>query len=304
MTIVGFFDRHMGKILLALIVVSAAAAVVFTLDLRRTLGTDVSPPPPLPSAEAKGKAVDLPALQPKTHYALIARRNLFAFQEPPEGSRPVVEQKKPETPLNARLKGTIISPQGLSLAMIEDATQRKEDLYLVGDSIQDAKILRILPNQVVLQRGNREETLTLFTEGGAKGTAKPGASPVPTAQPQSSPAVAARAPAPGSPPVQQKGATQQIQTLMAQLRLRPHFQDGKPAGFVVGQVQKGGVFEASGLKEGDIITAVNDQEVKTPNQLLKAYRDVSEEKELWLDVLRGAAEETIEVNLEGVVSKD
>jgi general secretion pathway protein C len=91
---------------------------------------------------------------------------------------------------------------------------------------------------------------------------------------------------------------------MAQLRMRPHFQEGKPSGFVVGQVQKGGVFEAAGLKEGDIIIAINDQDVKTPNQLLKAYRDVSEDKELWLDVLRGGGEETIEVTLEGVVGKD
>ncbi len=295
----------MGKILLALIVVSTTAALVFALDLRRTLRTDSSPPAPMPSAEAKGKVVDLPSLQPKTHYALIGRRNLFAFQELPEGSRPAVEQKKPITPLNARLKGTIISPQGLSLAMIEDGTQRKEDLYLVGDTIQDAKIVKILSNQVVLQRGDREETLTLFSEGTGKGGSKPSAGSPPGSTPQPPAAGATKAAPPSIPPsAQQKGGAQQVQTLMAQLRMRPHFQDGKPAGFVVGQVQKGGVFETAGLKEGDVIVAINDQEVKTPNQLLKAYRDVSEEKELWLDVLRGGEEETIEVNLEGVVRKE
>jgi general secretion pathway protein C len=90
---------------------------------------------------------------------------------------------------------------------------------------------------------------------------------------------------------------------MAQLRLRPHFQDGKPAGFVVGQVQKGSMFDQAGLKEGDVVVAINDEEVKTPNQLLKAYKEVSQDKELWLDVLRDGQEENVEIDLEAAFSK-
>lgn len=92
---------------------------------------------------------------------------------------------------------------------------------------------------------------------------------------------------------------------MAQLRLRPHFREGKPAGFVVGQVQARSIFEEAGLQKGDIIVAINDEDVITPNQLLKAYREVAEDEMLWMDIIRnGEEEDTVEIDLEEIVPSE
>lgn len=294
--------RHMGRILVASMVLSGAGILFFGFSLLRTIKADISVPSPTSQPDGRGRVLEIPSLKPRDQYELVVRRNIFSLSEP----RPQAPQAPVETPLNVRLKGTVVSPGGLALAMVEDPAQRREDLYIVGDKIQDARILRILPNQVVLQRAGREETLSLFTGGGTKAGTKPSAG-VPKPQPGQSGTVTPTFPAAMLPhvsaagPSSPRGSQRAVQTLMANLRLKPHFQEGKPSGFVVGEVPKGSVFEEAGLKVGDIVVGINDEEVRTPNQLLKAYREISETRELWLDVLRNGQEETIEVEIEAAL---
>ncbi len=297
----------MGKILVAVILIASAVMFFGAYDLQRALRMDTEPPPEEQAGESKSKASDVPTLRPKEQYEVIVRRNLFG---PPEGAGTkgaggeAAQKTKVETTLNVRLKGTIVSPHGFALAMIEDSSQRKEDLYIVGDKVQDAEILRILSNQVVLRRAGKEETLTLFTDQRSQTPGKPSGPAPGGARPEAPRPPAAVASGGGATPPQQRNVQQQVQGLMAQLRMKPHFQDGKPSGFVVGQIQPGSVFEAAGVKEGDIIVAINDEDVKTPNQLLKAYREVAGDRELWLDIIRDGVEQTIEVDLDKVLPKD
>jgi general secretion pathway protein C len=303
-----FLERHMAKFILALMVTSGVALVFFAYNLQKTLRAGIVLPPAVSGDEGKGK-LEIPTLKPKSNYDLVAKRNIFVFAETADGkpkSAAQTDQKPVETPLNVRLKGTVVSPEGFAVAMIEDPAQRKEELYVVGDKIQDAEILKIHDSQVILRRGGREETLSLFSDQTARGARGPSGAAPAGARPASASSPTTPSPTPpGSPAaVQQRGVQQQIQNLMAQLRLRPHFQEGKPAGFVVGQIQKGSVFDTAGLKEGDVIVGINDEEIKTPNQLLKAYKEVSEERALWLGVVRGGQEETIEVDIASVLSKE
>lgn len=300
-------ERHMGKILAAVIVMASGATLLGAYDLQRALRMDTAPPPEEQPGEPRSKASDLPALRPKEQYEVIVRRNLFG---PPEGAGAKgagvepAQKTKAETALNVRLKGTIVSPHGFALAMIEDSSQRKEDLYIVGDKVQDAEVLKILSDQVVLRRAGKEETLTLFTEQKSQTPGRPSGPAPGGAKPDGlKPQAAVASGGAGTSP-QQRNVQQLVQGLMAQLRMKPHFQDGKPSGFVVGQIQSGSVFEAAGVKEGDIIVAINDEDVRTPNQLLKAYREVAGDRELWLDIIRDGAEQTIEVDLDKVLPKD
>lgn len=297
--------QNMGRILFACMCISLAGILVFGLNLVETLKTSTSVPPASPKAEPTGKVLELPSLKPKEQYELIARRNIFSMGESPKKAAVPETPKSPvETPLNLKLKGTAVSPGGLALAMIEDPSQRREDLYIVGDKIQDAQILRILPNQVILQRSGREEFLSLFTEGASKAGGKSPQQPGQAQPPRPGPASQAKPPGGPIPePSSGRGGQQAVQTLMAKLRLRPHFAEGKPSGFVVGEVPQGSVFQAAGLKVGDVVVGINDEEVRTPNQLLKAYKEVSQAGELWLEVLRDGQEETIEVDVEAILSQ-
>jgi general secretion pathway protein C len=296
------FSRHTAKVLIALLIVSGVAALLFAYDLQRTLLSSRAKPTPVLSEAVKDQALEVPVIETKDHYDLIAKRNLFEF---PEGTEAGVESagvggpETPESNLDAQLTGTVVSPDGYVMAMIEDVTQRKEDLYKVGDSIQDAEIVEILKDRVVLERAGRQETLSLFTPDKTKKGGRSRPQPADVTRPAST----RPEERPDQPPTTPSPALQaRIRSMMAQLRLRPHFQDGKPAGFVVGQVQAGSAFEKAGLQTGDIIVAVNDEEVITPNQLLQAYRTVAEDEVLWMDIIRNGEEgNTIEIDLEEIV---
>jgi len=122
-------ERHLGKFLLVFILIAGGLLVLFANDLRLTLSLDTSPPPSAAVTHPASAVEELPKLKSKAHYDLIANRNLFVFPET-VGSKEKVQkedaQPVKETNLNVRLKGTIVSPNGFALAMIEDRAQRKE----------------------------------------------------------------------------------------------------------------------------------------------------------------------------------
>lgn len=299
-----FFYRHTSKIFMAIIIVSGVAVLLFGYDLQWTLRTKHTEPSLVEPEEFRPDASEVQTIEGKDHYELIGKRHLFMFPEGAElkgRSDGDIGQEVVETTLDIQLKGTVVSPSGYVLALIEDFTNHREDLYMVGDSIQGAEIMEIRKDRVVLRSGGTEEILALFVEEKRRKGRRPPPEPGEvTRGAQTRGAAGSREPAP--PSVDQRQAQQKVRSLMAQLRLRPHFQDGKPAGFMVGQVHSGGVFEEAGLQEGDIIVAVNDEPVITPNQLLQAYRQVAEDEMLWMDIIRDGEEgDTVEIDLEEIM---
>lgn len=66
-------------------------------------------------------------------------------------------------PLQVSLKGImIVNDESKNVAVIEDNATRKEENYKIGDSVEDAQLIRILYNKVILVRSNGQfETLYL-----------------------------------------------------------------------------------------------------------------------------------------------
>ena len=69
--------------------------------------------------------------------------------------------------------------------------------------------------------------------------------------------------------------------------LREHFTLGKQDGFKVSFVRKGTMFEALGLKVGDVIVGINNKELKNNAQAFSAYQELKNAKALKLSILRG-----------------
>lgn len=69
--------------------------------------------------------------------------------------------------------------------------------------------------------------------------------------------------------------------------LREHLNKGVPDGFKVSFVRNGTVFEALGLKVGDVIQSVNNKELKNNAQAFSAYQEFKDAKALKLTILRG-----------------
>ena len=64
--------------------------------------------------------------------------------------------------MNLKLKGVVIRGRSRSFAVIQDGASRKEDIYYVDDTLQNARIAKILPDQVILSVNDRQEALLLF----------------------------------------------------------------------------------------------------------------------------------------------
>ncbi len=69
--------------------------------------------------------------------------------------------------------------------------------------------------------------------------------------------------------------------------IREHYVKGKQDGFKVSFVRKGTVFEALGLKVGDIIQSINNKELKNNAQAFSAYQELKDSKDLKLTIMRG-----------------
>jgi type II secretion system protein C len=79
--------------------------------------------------------------------------------------------------------------------------------------------------------------------------------------------------------------------------LREHYFRGKPDGFKVSFVKKGTAFEALGLRVGDVIQAINNQEIKNNAQAFKAYQQFKDAKALKLSIKRENSEMELEYEI-------
>ena len=100
---------------------------------------------------------------------VILKRNLFRVEveETKAAKAPEPEQTSPDdieslepTQLKISLWGTVTGGS-LVYAVIEDKKQRRQDLYMVNDTIQEARVVQILRNKVVLNYQRKNQLLDM-----------------------------------------------------------------------------------------------------------------------------------------------
>ncbi len=174
----------------------------------------------------------------------------------PAMQRPTITQppaiRKPEflPPMNITLKGIIVSSDdNKSIAMIADETKR-EGIYHIGDKLQDAQVLKIARNRVVLLRSNgQQEVYHLRGEDTKLGgrVTKPFELTVRPTEENSF----------ELDPEELKKEVETLGEFIEILGLRTAFESGKPVGIQVGTVNPNEVGSVLGLEKNDIITTIN-----------------------------------------------
>lgn len=108
-----------------------------------------------------------------SYYQSIITQDIFGTSK----QKPTIEQaEKPkvvvEIPVSRRslsLKGTVVGRNNESYAVISEAKAPEGDVYRVNDMLQNARILEILPDRVILEADGKQEVLVitydLNTEG-------------------------------------------------------------------------------------------------------------------------------------------
>jgi general secretion pathway protein C len=230
-------------------------------------------PPPADVAPA--------AKRPLAYYSLITERDIF---NPPRAAEP--DAPAPVSDLKARLLGTAPSAGMDSYAIIEDDAKKAQQLYRIGDTLQGRTLARVEWDRVMLKGPRGEETLTIVEPSGK-----------------------ASAPAPasgGASGIQQRGDTdfvvdrsevdkqmENLNQLFTQIRAVPHFQDGKAAGFRLFAIRQDSIFEKLGLKNGDVVTRINGNDLSDPARAMSLIQELRNEGRITVDVMRNRQPSTL-----------
>ncbi len=143
--------------------------------------------------------------------------------------------------------------------------------YAVGDEIMPGvKLKAVTFEGVTIDRGGVDEQVFL-DQSVAAAIAQPG---VTTTAPGSTAVPAAPLPA---------AAT----ALASEIGLEPYTQKGQVAGFIVSPKGSGGMFRMAGLKEGDVLTALNGQPIRAAEDVTRAMSATPPSGIVMLSVERG-----------------
>ncbi len=255
------------------------------------------PPPPKEEVEPRAQQ------KPLSAYGAIARRNLFNTN-PDAAAAPEVKtinvDDLKETDLKLKLWGTVAGKERGAYAVIEDTKTREQNLYRTGDAIQNATVKMILRQKVVLSVEGRDEILGMEEIGSGRG--KRGGPGVRMAGKGDT--MPPRLPVSSSPRQltlksdQIQSALENIDQLMEQARIRPHIEEGRPAGISITGIKPNTVFRRMRLRNGDIITGVNGAPVESVEDAMKVFSDMSSASEVQLEIKRRGRKRTLNYKIE------
>lgn len=240
-------------------------------------------------------------------YTMIVERNIFGATEKSEPP-PSVEEKEEiietleETTLQLSLLGTVAGDPENGRAIILDKKVNSQNIYRVGDSVQDAEIRQILRGKVVLRRGEKDEILTMVeaddkpqpTAAAARDTRRVSRGRRARSQPQVEEPLEESATVEVEPEEEiivvaqdeLQGSINDLNQLMTQVRIRPYFRQGKPEGLIVSQIQADSIFEKLGLMNGDIIASVNGNQMSSPEEAFQLYNSLNSGSQVSIEITR------------------
>lgn len=229
---------------------------------------------------------------PLAYYRPILNRDLFQTQKPDtttDAADAVDLEELEQTQLKLKLWGTVSGPSDRTYAVIEDTQKREQNLYRVGDSIQNATIKMVLREKVVLSVDGRDEVLSMeeLQQGAGSGR------PVP---------VARSVDLPPRPAGTQRislmrdlidNAMQDVSKLMTEIAIQPHIENGQPSGLALTSIKPNSIFRRMGLRNGDILMGVNGQEIRSVDDALRLYESLKESSDVNVQLKRRGRERTI-----------
>jgi type II secretion system protein C len=270
-------------------------------------------PEPVQRTVQPPKAVD-----PLKGYQKIWERNLFNIQEePPAAAKtevPIETIAPAEKNIGLKLVGTIVANDAhFSRAIVHVTKTREQGAYRQGDQAGKAKIKKILRNKVVITTDKGDQLLTIDDEDFGKGrkfaSKQQGASRRLT--PAQSDAEGMRFDISGARLPRRSGRSIKLKHeevaasladtdgLLQELTISPFMQDEQPAGFIISRIPRGSILTKMGLRNGYVVTQLNDQEITSPDQAAEFFKTLAQGGEVSIQVSRsrGTRRRARQINL-------
>jgi general secretion pathway protein C len=245
--------------------------------------------PVLPSSAPAAKRVRFEPSQ-------IAAWHLFGEASQAEKTPVQVPVDAPDTSLQLTLSGVLASddPEG-ARAIVADA-RREEKHYAIGDPLPGgARLSEIHADRIILERSGRFETLRLpkDTNAGAVnvGYTAPGNSV------ESNSGLEAAINRSKALQRYRQELSSRPASFMNYVRATPAREAGRFVGFRLQPGREPGVLDELGLQPGDVVTTINGVQIDNPATGMKAMRELSDDQEISVTLLRDGEEISLNFRL-------
>jgi general secretion pathway protein C len=84
---------------------------------------------------------------------------------------------------------------------------------------------------------------------------------------------------------------------LTQARAELYYEEGKPEGFQLSQIQQGSLLRSVGFENGDVIRSVNGQEVRSLEDAIALYQKFGDGDSFVIGILRGERVRTLNVKI-------
>ncbi len=198
----------------------------------------------------------------------------------------------PESSLPLTLLGTVVNERGgRSFAIISQSGSKDQEIYFTGDVVSEGVVLvTVQRNRVVLLREGREEVLERTSERAVPSPARrTSRRSFGTRVKNKQNDIRIRKVGDNNYVMDRReveGVLEDFNKLLTQIRIVPHFKDGKPNGFKVFNIRPNSLFMKLGMVNGDIIKRVNGLDITGPEQALQMYQQLKQESRITIDLER------------------
>ncbi len=235
--------------------------------------------------------------KPIAFYSEISKRDLFKTLEsavlPLEKEEPDPDNLPP-TELKLKLWGTSVGQGEKDYAVIEDSSNRTQNLYRAGDQIQDAIVKLIQRETVILSVNGQEQKLEMEKAGKGAGRDIEPVRPLKSIKKRSRKTRTQKVTLKRS--VVEESMTD-ISKLNTQVNIRQHFNRGKPDGLMLTRIKPRSIFRKMGLRNGDVITGISGEKIEAVGDVNKLYESLKKSEKLSLQIKRRGREKTIEYTI-------
>ncbi|WP_320040343.1 type II secretion system protein N [uncultured Desulfobacter sp.] len=216
----------------------------------------------------------------------VTQRNLFQVQvDGKQKMAPELEELNLEkTSLKLTLWGTVTGQNKEDgWAVIKDLKAKQQELYRVNDKIQGATIKAILRNRIILTVNGKDQILEVDENPLSSNNRKRQFSDRRPTTPTP------RQSAPDRP-----GIPDNVSQSNQLFKTRPYFRNGEASGVMIYSIKRGSVAQLLGLRNGDIIQAVDDVEIQNVQDLEDFDENIDEQSDMTISILRrGKAKELV-----------
>ncbi|MBF0395881.1 MAG: PDZ domain-containing protein [Desulfobacterales bacterium] len=241
------------------------------------------------------------AARPFNYYKVIVDRNIFKTKtkEQQTAAKQIDVEALKQTELKLKLWGTVTGDAENAYAIIEDSKDKQQNIYRMGDSIQNAVVKMIIRGKVVLLVDGKDEILEMDDES-IKAAA--GQNKKTTSSSESEPYKNTS----NEPEVLAENTISRSQltelmkdsNLMQQAKITPNYVNGKPEGLILTNINPSSLFRKVGLKNRDIISGINGKPITSLEEAAKLYENLATSSNMSLQIMRRGEQKTLELKIE------